>query len=66
MRLALGTVEFGMDYGVAASSGRPSFDDIAAILDAAEDAGVEFLDTAPSYGDAEILLGRLAGDGTRF
>lgn len=66
MRLALGTVEFGMDYGIAAARGRPSFDEIALILDEAEKAGIDILDTAPSYGDAEDLLGQLTADGTRF
>ena len=58
MRLALGTVQFGMDYGVANRGGRPDERAIADILRMARDCGIDMLDTAPSYGDSEALLGR--------
>ncbi len=66
-RVGLGTVQFGMNYGVSNRAGRPGKDEMAAILARAVALGVRYLDTAPAYGDAEILLGNLlpAGHGLR-
>lgn len=63
--LCLGTVQFGMDYGVSNDSGRVPEKDVADILDRAAALGVTVLDTAPAYGDSEEVLGRL-GAGRRF
>lgn len=56
-RLTLGTVQFGLDYGVANRSGQPSFDDVCAILRRAYERGIDVLDTAPAYGRSEEVLG---------
>lgn len=58
MKLGLGTVQFGADYGVANPTGRTAEDEVGAILARAWDAGIDVLDTAPAYGDAEAVLGR--------
>jgi aryl-alcohol dehydrogenase-like predicted oxidoreductase len=57
-RLGLGTVQFGLDYGVSNRGGRPPEREAAAILARAAVAGVGYIDTAPAYGDAETLIGR--------
>ena len=57
-KLMLGTVQFGMNYGVANTTGKPSYDTAKAILKAAFDGGVTALDTAPAYGDSEEVIGR--------
>lgn len=57
--LALGTVQFGLDYGVANRNGRVAFGDVKAIIAEAAQAGVDVLDTAIVYGDAEATLGRV-------
>lgn len=57
-RLMLGTVQFGMPYGVANRTGQPTFEDIVAMVAAAIDGGVNGFDTAAAYGDSEALLGR--------
>ncbi len=57
-RIGLGTVQFGMHYGVSNRAGRPDEGAVAAILGHAVAQGVGYLDTAPAYGDAEVLLGR--------
>ena len=57
-KLMLGTVQFGMAYGVANTVGKPSFETVKAILLAAYEGGVTALDTAPEYGDSEELIGR--------
>lgn len=58
-RLGLGTVQFGLTYGVTNDIGRVPQDEVSAILDLAARNRVEMLDTAPSYGDAEAVLGRV-------
>ena len=56
-RLMLGTVQFGLRYGINNRLGQPSPDDVAAILRAAADGGIDVLDTARNYGDSEAVLG---------
>lgn len=58
--LALGTVQWGMPYGIANRGGRPSRLDVAHMLDLAGAAGVSMLDTAAGYGESEELLGAMA------
>jgi aryl-alcohol dehydrogenase-like predicted oxidoreductase len=57
-RIGLGTVQFGTNYGISNRGGRPSESEVAAILAGAVEAGIGYLDTAPAYGEAEILVGR--------
>lgn len=59
MKLGLGTVQFGMEYGVTNRDGQVSSGEAGRILALAAGAGVRVLDTAPSYGDSEEVLGRL-------
>lgn len=56
-RLALGTVQFGEDYGVANRGGRVPPSEVHRIVDIARAAGLDTLDTAVAYGDAEVRLG---------
>ena len=58
-RLALGTVQFGLRYGVANQAGRVTSIEAAAILKRARAAGVDMLDTAVAYGDSEAALGSI-------
>lgn len=55
--LALGTVQFGLPYGVANSSGQVAPEAIAEILSVARGAGIDTLDTAIAYGESEARLG---------
>lgn len=57
-KLMLGTVQFGMNYGVANTTGKPSFETVKAILKEAYDGGINALDTAPEYGDSEAVIGQ--------
>jgi aryl-alcohol dehydrogenase-like predicted oxidoreductase len=57
-RLAIGTVQFGLAYGVTHGGGRVADGEVRAILAKARDAGIDTLDTAAGYGDAEDALGR--------
>lgn len=58
-RLALGTVQFGLTYGVANNAGQVTSDEVSAILRRASRAGIDTLDTAVAYGDSERRLGGL-------
>jgi hypothetical protein len=58
-KLALGTVQFGLDYGVANQTGRVTVEEGHKILSEARQAGVDTLDTAIAYGDSEAALGEI-------
>lgn len=57
-KLGLGTVQFGMDYGIANTFGRTSEDEVERILNFAHKNGIAYLDTASAYGEAEEVLGK--------
>lgn len=65
-RIALGTAQFGLDYGVTNRGGKMSEDAARAVLARARALGIEWLDTAAAYGTAETVLGRLAGPASGF
>jgi aryl-alcohol dehydrogenase-like predicted oxidoreductase len=56
--LALGTVQFGLPYGIANRGGKTCPDEVSAVLAAAAVHGIDTLDTAIGYGDSEAILGR--------
>jgi aryl-alcohol dehydrogenase-like predicted oxidoreductase len=58
-RLMLGTVQFGLPYGVANRTGQPSLGEVRAIVGAAIDGGVNCIDTAAAYGSSEAVLGQV-------
>jgi len=58
-RIALGTAQFGLDYGVANSSGRVSYEDVSLIVSKARSHGLRMLDTAVAYGQSEAILGQI-------
>lgn len=64
-RLALGTVQMGLDYGVANASGRMSTNEAASVLRTARERGLDTLDTAIAYGESERTLGELGLGGWR-
>jgi len=55
-KLVLGTVQFGLQYGVN-SAGRPSEDAVKGILAEAAKGGITILDTSSAYGNSEEILG---------
>ena len=56
-KIALGTVQFGLDYGIANSLGRVAEGEVTNILNTAKSHRIRTLDTAVSYGDSESILG---------
>src|SRR5262245_47370241 len=59
--LGLGTVKFGRNEGLRhpAPFDLPTDRDLARLLDAAHDCGIDLIDTAPAYGSSEERLGTL-------
>ena len=56
-KLVLGTVQFGLQYGVN-SAGRPSEEAVKNILKEAAKGGIITLDTSSAYGNSEEILGK--------
>lgn len=56
--MTLGTVQLGMNYGIANNAGKPSEETSFSILRTALKNGVNTLDTARAYGDSEAVIGR--------
>ena len=58
-KIAIGTAQFGLDYGVANKTGKLSISEIKKILKFAKSRGVDTIDTASSYGDCEKRHGKI-------
>lgn len=56
-KIALGTVQFGLPYGISNKNGQVSNPEVARILDIAKVKGIHTLDTAIAYGSSEKVLG---------
>lgn len=61
-RLVLGTVQFGMPYGITNRRGQVSPETAREILSDACEAGISLVDTASGYGTSEALLGQCLPD----
>ena len=64
--LGLGTVQFGMRYGISNEHGQPQETEIAAILESAKNLEIGYLDTAFAYPNSETLIGRYLPADTQF
>jgi aryl-alcohol dehydrogenase-like predicted oxidoreductase len=64
-RIAIGTAQFGLPYGLANSTGQVPSASIPSILSSARAKGVDTIDTAIAYGDAEAKLGEAGVSGFR-
>ncbi|MGY8818120.1 MAG: aldo/keto reductase [Pseudomonadales bacterium] len=62
-KLAIGTAQFGLHYGISNNSGKVSQENVAGLLSYAKDKGINTLDTAVAYGDSEQVLGNVGVDG---
>ena len=58
-RIGLGTVQFGLDYGISNAEGKTSKEAAAFIVREAAAMGICTLDTAAEYGDSEAVLGEI-------
>lgn len=58
-RLALGTVQFGLAYGITNAAGQVPEAEVRRLLAVAQQSGISTLDTAALYGESEAVLGRV-------
>ena len=56
-KLAIGTAQWGLNYGLCNNLGKTSDQDIKLILNLAKRLGISIVDTAQAYGDAESRMG---------
>lgn len=57
-KLTLGSVQFGINYGIANQTGRVTPEEVSKILKTAKTNNISTIDTAIAYGDSESVLGR--------
>lgn len=65
-KLGLGSVQFGLDYGVTNFAGKTPQKEVSEVLQKARVAGIHYVDTAMSYGDSERALGAAGVDDFRI
>lgn len=56
-KIAIGSAQFGMDYGISNSTGQVSVEEVNKIFSIARQYGVNAVDTAQVYGNSEIVIG---------
>jgi aryl-alcohol dehydrogenase-like predicted oxidoreductase len=66
VRLGLGTVQFGLNYGVSNTIGKTETSEVARVLEYAGSVGFDVLDTAALYGESEKVLGLCITAGKKF
>ena len=67
MKIGLGAVQFGVDYGVSNTHGKTTKYEVSQILQFAYENGISLIDTATSYGSSESILGEVVtNDDWRF
>lgn len=57
MKLAIGSAQFGLNYGITNTAGQLSLGAVDQILELANLQGAGFIDTAAAYGHAEQIIG---------
>ncbi len=66
MNLGIGTVQFGLPYGISNTEGQPNAIEVKNILMLALQYGIKVIDTAHLYGSSEQVLGESFGDDNSF
>jgi aryl-alcohol dehydrogenase-like predicted oxidoreductase len=61
-KIALGTVQFGLHYGISNTKGKTTLSEVSSILKEATRFGIDLVDTAYSYGESEKVLGNFLQD----
>jgi aryl-alcohol dehydrogenase-like predicted oxidoreductase len=56
-KIAIGTAQFGLNYGISNQAGQSSFRDVCEILQVAATNNLDTLDTAVAYGNSQQVLG---------
>jgi aryl-alcohol dehydrogenase-like predicted oxidoreductase len=63
LKLALGTAQFGLSYGISNQNGQVSREAAKAIVSLARLSGIHTVDTAIAYGESEACLGQIGVEG---
>jgi aryl-alcohol dehydrogenase-like predicted oxidoreductase len=66
VKIALGTVQFGLTYGIANQGGQVTRSAAKAMLQLAAANGIDTLDTAIAYGESETCLGEVGTQGFKL
>ncbi len=66
MKLGIGTVQFGLDYGISNKEGKTPPDEVVRILEIAKENCIRIIDTAALYGSSEEALGEVLPQGHSF
>jgi len=66
LKLAVGTVQFGLNYGISNKEGKTPFEEVVKIMKYAESVGIEILDTAAAYGESEKVIGEATKNHKKF
>lgn len=65
-KLILGTVQFGLDYGINNTAGKPDQQAVNKILNVAFENNIQLLDTAEVYGNAQEVIGNYHGESSNI
>lgn len=57
-KIGIGSVQFGLDYGIANSNGQTDSKEVSRILNYAGSNSIDIIDTAAVYGSSESVLGQ--------
>ncbi len=57
-KIILGTAQFGLNYGINNTNGKPTEEQVFGILDFAYSKGITIIDTADAYGNASEIIGK--------
>lgn len=65
-KLIIGTAQWGLDYGISNNNGKTGKCEVENILKTAKNHGINTLDTASAYGDAEKIIGELKKEDSKI
>lgn len=66
MKLGIGTVQFGLNYGISNNDGQTSIDEVKKIFEIAQNSNINFIDTAYLYGNSEEIIGKALPENNSF
>ena len=57
-KLAIGTAQFGLNYGLTNKKGKVKISEVNKVLNFARENKLNYLDTSQNYGNSELILGK--------
>lgn len=65
-KIALGTVQFGLDYGISNPNGQTPIEEVIKTIKVARENGIDTIDSAFAYGESENVLGLIDTTGFKL